>query len=200
MATTAAEICSLALLRIGQRQVIDDLDEDSVEAQVSKLLYEQTRDFVLASHPWAFATKRDDLAVVSGETRTAWKYVYALPTDCINPRYIHTGSRIPGPDERIPFAIEHNAGTTSRVLLTDMEDAELVYTAKIETVALFSPHFVDTLAWKLAAEFALSIPVKPQLGLVAEQKFEASLRMAAAVEMNAQREDQPPDSEFIRAR
>lgn len=193
-----AQLCNVALLRIGERQLIDDLDEDTAPAKACKALYAHARDEVLEAAWWNWATRRAVLALLDGETRTGWGYVYALPDDCLAARSIYTGTRSPSARQRIPFSME--MGATGRVLLTDMEDAELVYTARVTTVALFPTSFADAVAWRLAVDLVLAIPVKPQLAPMIERKALSAFNAALSADRTEMQEDRPPESEFITVR
>lgn len=195
---TEAELCNLALARIGEREYIDNLDEDTVPAQACKVHYATARDAVLASFPWRFATHRAALALVANATRDGWLYVYALPTGLLEAQRIWAGRGVT-PELRIPFELEGDA-TVGRVLLTDQPSAVLVYTARVEAVTRFPPLFIDTLAWRLATELALALPVKPNIAAVMEAKYKAALAGAAAQELRQSQEDAPPEAESIRVR
>jgi len=199
MATSDAQLCSMALLRVGQRQTIDSLNGPSAEARACKALYADARDALLAMHPWRFATKRAVLAELEDDERSGWEYTYALPTDCITPRSLWAGDRAPALSGKYPFELEWGANDTP-VLLADQEDAELVYTARITVVPRFPPLFVEALAWKLAADLALSLPVKPGVAKVMEEKFQRALAQAVAADGNQVQEDAQPESEFVRGR
>jgi hypothetical protein len=199
VAVTEATICGLALLRVGQRQVIGSLTEATTEAQACALIYPAARDAILEEHWWSWATKRQALAL-STETRTGWAYAYALPSDCVTARYLWSGYRFPAASQTIPFAIEASADGSSRLLLTDQEDAELVYTAAITTPSLWSAMARDALAWRISADLVSALPVKPQL---AAQALAMALRRtleAAAADRAQSQLDQPPAAEHIRAR
>lgn len=200
MATNEAELCNIALARVGQRQFIDALDEDTTEAESCSVLYGPTRDSVLAEFPWRFATRRATLAVLASVTRSEWQYAYSLPEDFISAQSLYAGKRNPAADERPAYAIEMNDAGNGLILVTDTEDAELKYTARVETVSLFPPLFVDAVAWKLAAELCLALPIKPQVGLRMSEGYGLAIAKAAARDAQQAQEDQPPDSEFIRLR
>lgn len=199
MPSTPAALCNIALGRIGQRQFIQDLDDSSVEAATCKVFYEDALKAVLCAVPWQFATGRQVLAELT-VTRTNWDFVYSLPDDSIFARYIAVeGATEPRPDQRIPFALEHDS-TAGKVLVTDKEDAELVYTRFVEDVNLFEPLFVDALAWKLAGDLALAIPIKPQLGLKIAEWYTMTLGLAAAANFRQSQARAEPDASYIRAR
>lgn len=203
MSLSEAGLCNLALVRIGQRGTIDSLDEATVEAEACKVVYGPSRDAVLAEFWWPFATARSGtLAAITDGERDGWDYAYPLPADCIpdGARYIWSGLRDPPLESRIPFAIEANDAGDGQILLTDLDEVSLVYTRAITAPGLFPPLFVQALAWKVAAELALGLPVKPQVGLAMDGKYEKALAKAIAASAKAQQRDAPLDGESIRAR
>lgn len=201
MASSLEQICNLALIKIGHRELIDDLSEDSTEAQLCNELYEPCRDEVLEAFKWLFATKHATLAALATDPPTNWLYAYALPADFIAARgLVLAGNRAPANDQRIRYAIEFDATSAKPVLVTDQDAAELIYTFKATNVATYSPMFVTALAWRLAIDLALGLPVKPQLGIAAEAKYQQALRTAAASQLNQQQDEEPTESAFIRER
>lgn len=206
--TSDAQLCSISLLRIGQQQTVDSLDEDTSQAAACKAMYANARDAVLELLDWPFARRRAVLAALT-LTRTEWDFVYALPADCLAPRRIVSGIKPESADDRIPFDIEGDATVgTNRILLTDQEDATLLYTAITPNpvtnqpwpVALMSPLFVDALAWKLAGDLTLALPVKPGTLQLMNVEFEKAFARAGAAARNQLREPQPPTPRFITAR
>lgn len=206
--TTEVQLCNLALARIGQREFIDNLDDDETAvAEACRVLYGPARDAVLESVPWKFATRRATLALSTSPARDGWTYVYALPADCVSARAVTVpGIRAPAAGARIPFDTEADSSPASlgkvdsRVLLTNQAGAELVYTAQVETVALFPPLFVEAVAWKLASDLALCVLLKPAIAEAMMKKYELELSKAAASQYRQSREDQPPESEFTAVR
>lgn len=194
-----AAVANVALLRVGQRQLLDSLDEPTAEAQACKALFSQARDATLEAAWWAFATRRQVLALLLQE-RTGWTFVYALPAGCVAARYLWAGVRNPPEADRIPFTIEAADDGTSRVLLTDQPLAELVYTGPAPNPAVWSASFTDAVAWRLAADLVLALPVKPQLAANALTMAARSLAISQAVERAQGQADVEPDAEAIRAR
>lgn len=193
------EVANLALGLVGHRQFIDSLNESTTEAQVAKLYWAQVRNRLLADYRWRFATKRQVLALTTSE-REGWGYCYAAPADMLVPHAIQPATRNPSLDESIPFAWELNDSDDGMLVLTDQEEAVLIYTREVTTVALYPPHFVDALAAALAVRFAGALPVKPQLMPALEQQAQRALLTAAAIDANSAKRDPAPDSEFITTR
>jgi hypothetical protein len=222
VATSPVDICNKALLRVGHRQLLGDLSENTAEAQACNALYDMALDEVLAAAPWRWAMQHATLALLSGVTRTNWAYAYALPADCLTPRYLVPAGLTPptlpplgpwtfpsnswvdgGPSlalgVRVPFEMGYDA-TFGRILVSNAEAAELVYTARVTAVPYFPPLFTDALAWKLASDLALSLPVKPQVGLAMAQQYERALSAAVVSDANQGQANAPADAEHIRVR
>lgn len=199
MASSIAGICNVALSRVGETNFIDSLSDETSTAQVCNVLWDHSRSVVLSSHSWKFATVRASLAALSGVERSGWEYSYALPVGCLTPLYIYPGKRNPASEERIPFEQEDDE-TVGPILLTDEEDAELVYVRDVENVARWPALFVDVITWKLASELALAIPNKGDLAAGMNAAYERALARAAASDARRGQRDIPLDGESVRAR
>lgn len=152
MAVTKAQICNLALAHINQTKTqISDLDTDQGTTAIQcRIHYDVARRFVLADHNWNFATKRVALAVI-GSPPSDWLYRYDYPSDCLRAREIQrfTKSEMP-----IAFKVEDDGTGAGLCILTDKDEATLIYTKDVTNPALFTPGFVSAMAWYLASELA----------------------------------------------
>lgn len=204
MASVEAAVCNIALLRIGQLVTLSSLEDNSPYGRACKALWDTSRDAVLEARWWTFAKRRATLAQITsgGEAVEAgpFSFSYSLPDDYIAARYIETGALSPGEGEEIPFEIELNAAGTARVLVANEETVELVYTAKIAAMGLWSPMARDALAMKMASDLAMSVAKKPQLGLDLMKAWVAFTNAAASANANQRRADVPPDSATITSR
>jgi len=165
MAISEVKICNLALSHIGAAS-INALTENTVVAEACNLHYEPTRDAVLRDHAWGFARKRQILALLP-ETFSGFEFAYAYPIDCMSAIEIFrfdgnsSGTGIIDPRElsainvpKVAFETSVNDDLNQEIILTDKADAELIYTAKITTPALFDPIFVEALSFALAVKLA----------------------------------------------
>ena len=208
MALTDAQICSVGLLRIGERQVIDDLNASSAPARNCKSLYPLALAALLEEFKWKFATRRATLAQLAiagvSVTRDGWGSVYSLPGDCAVVHYIYPGTTNPSSDARIPFERElaDDAGglPSIPVLLTNLSPASLVYTSNKVPTALFPGLFADALAWRMAYELALALAVKPAVGEKMLREYGVAWKKAAASDLRQSQQAPPPDSSFVRGR
>lgn len=198
MASSEVKICNMALGRVGVSSFIDALTESSQEAAVCSQFYESSRDRALVEGRFNFATSRAVLADL-GTPPTNWGYRYALPSDCINVHHlVVAGSRNPTAKNRIQFELAEEGG--ARVLYTDQEQAELVYTKRITNPNLFTPQFESALAWLLASEIAMPLSAQPSMMSNALKMYVREIGIAQAASLNESQEDAEPDCEFITGR
>lgn len=199
MTYSAVKIANMALSRIGVMRWIDSLDENTSEAMAAKQWWEHCRDEVLAHFPWPFATKRMEPATLDVEN-SQWDLVYALPADAlaINDVVAKGRSRSIREDQRLPWRLEHADG--QRVLVCDYPDVEVVYTARIETVSLYPPEFVDALAWRLAKEFAACLVNSPKMVEYAEARYMMELARAGGSQAGQSKKDVDPRPDWLAGR
>ena len=112
------DICNLALSHIGASATISSLTEASEEAFHCNLLFADTRDTLLRSFPWVFATRHIALSDV-GTPPGNWAYRYSYPNDCLFAREILQTNTVAGSNDQIPFEIALGDAYDSRVILTD---------------------------------------------------------------------------------
>lgn len=168
------EICNLALAHLGDSATVASLDppEGSAQAEHCQRFYPIARDAVLEMHDWNFATRRAELAAVTFGFEQ-WAYAYALPSDCLRALAVlspsaaddysypvpsvFTQDQVPNAGQGIytpqQFTVEIN-DSGDQILLTNVEDAILRYTAMVEDTTKFSPLFTITLSWHLASMLA----------------------------------------------
>lgn len=201
MATSAVDICNLALVRAGVSKVISSLEEASVEAGVCRVIYPTALEATLAAAPWPFATKRAVLAPLASGGRGGFAFSYALPPDCIAVQEVFAGRRL-REDQKVPFAIENEAET--RILLTDHEDVEVKYTARVENPLVFHPLFVQALAWNLAEDLAISLSKDDDATMHyasrANKRYIQTIHQAIALAVGERQPDQEPESVFLSSR
>jgi len=195
---TEADICNLALARIGQTAEITDLNDTSAAGLQCKRLYPHCRDLLLQRAWWPFATRRATLTLLSDVERSGWEYVYSLPSDCIAVQEIWNGQRRSLPKNREPFKVEHHS--TGKVLLTDAAEPEVLYTARVTEPVRFSPSFADALAWHLALELTVALSDARAHRQMVRQEADLAWRSAVAADFSEGQMDPPPKSELITGR
>ena len=142
---SVVQICNQALLLIGTRPIAS-LDEPTPEAAYCKRFYDQAVLSVLRDHPWGFAQRREKLAEVRVPEgwQSAYRKAYAYPIDCVQSHYLITACGMEKSQ-----AYELAADDERTILLTNLAEAVMAYTAHIRDVTRFDPMFVEVLTRKM---------------------------------------------------
>lgn len=139
---TETSICNMALGKLGATRINDVETDTSLQAILCRLHYEQTRDALLRSHWWRFATERADL-VDSGTTPDfEWDYEFTLPTDFLRMKSLY--------EDRFSNENLRSYALEGSVLLTTEDEISIRYIKKVTDVTAFDPLFTEALVLQLA--------------------------------------------------
>lgn len=158
MATSNTGICNQALGRIAAMRInsIDDTTNTKAEAQQCRLHYEPTRDELQRSHFWVFNKGRATLSQDTTDPDFEYQNQFLLPADFLRFRYKYDAGAGSNEISVFSFSLELN-DEGNRVLLTDEDAVNMIYSRLITDTAKFDPLFVEVLALKLARK--LSVPL-----------------------------------------
>lgn len=195
MAATKVAIFNLALSAVGTRATVSAAGESTREAEVCDLWYDEVVFQLLHAAPWASTTgverlteiKERDAAEdwVAGDPEPGWRFAYEAPEDMLRPRHLSTYER---------FELSIMADDT-HAIMTDAEDALLVYTKKQETTSKWDPALTMAIVYALASHIALPLQGKPERAryLVEMANIKAmEARVASANTDESQLETIPP--------
>lgn len=198
----AAGICNIALSRIGITAKIETLTENTDEGRACNVLYPHLLRTLLESYDWPWARKRISLALLAAATeKDEWAFTYGLPTDCLLVRGILTGDERYEkqlPSQREEYEIGNELAT--KVLYTNQEDAEIVYTFLHEVPELYPGYFADALAWALAADLAMSLAIEQRFEVGARKRADDALAKAKALAAHEPELGEEPESTIITVR
>ncbi len=198
MPLSEAQICNMALAHVGHTQFIANLEtEQSNEANVCGLFYEQARDFVLEDYPWPFATRYATLNLIEEDPNNDWDYSYRYPSDCVFVRRLVTAL---GRENTTPPPFKTGSDDSGRLIYTDEEDAVAEYTKKIEDPAMFPALFGEAVSWYLSGLICPGLAKDRKQAVACFQMYEITKGRAQATAGNEQQQTTEPESEFIRAR
>ena len=169
-------IANLALAKLGISPIMA-LTDDSKQAQFANRFYAQTRDEVMSSHRWNFAMRRETLNRLASNPDFEWEFAYQVPVDCLRVVQLNGYQ----PTERLGlFAVEADQ------LLTDAEEAQVRYIARVTDGSFYPPLFVSALATMLASRLAGPLTGSRELPSALIQEYEGltgpRARMADAFE------------------
>lgn len=194
------QIGNLALGHLGTRTTIQSLTEESVEAAAINLWYDFVRRQLLSDGHWSFARKRVTLASHSEDPpENIWAYRYQYPADCIEIRRIEN-EYVNSNDDNIPYEVEMDSTEDSRSILTDMDDAAIVYTFDQTNPETYSPMFVNAMAHLLASHIAMAVTGKRALKDANREDYLIWKTMALAADARQDKRKPPRDADWIRGR
>ena len=200
-------IVNMALSHVGSRSTVENFrTEKTEEAVQARIWYDYARQLILETYDWNFARKRVGLALhgdVISETATdpmagVWGYRYQYPDDCLKARKIQNPNA--PPDDATPFEVETSLDGEEKTILTDVEDAVLVYTFDQKATELFHAMFVLGFSHLLASLMAWSLTGKRKVGLDQFTLYQSVLPSATAADANEAMEPPPREAEAIRGR
>jgi hypothetical protein len=183
--STKIEISSNALMLIGDKP-ISSFTDSGAGATVAANLYQSTYESVLSTHPWSFALKEQKLSKLSQtpDPLTNFNSAFQLPVDLV----------------RLWAILPHsNYIIVGALVYTNQNDLLARYVhAPDETV--LPPHFVKSLEYKLASEFAISITEDNAMAELYEKKFRLKVAEARSVDSQSRPQESIIDSPFVDVR
>lgn len=199
MANTKLDVFNIAMYHVGTREDIADVNEESREAEVCRLLYPRVTDQVFQAAYWtatkaysrlALLVERDDTAAwVSTDPEPGFRYAYAAPADYIYPRFLTTY-------ERFTPGIHGSA----QAIFANTEDAILHYTRRQDNVALWDPQLFTAMTWALAAYAGMALHGKAQRAQFAAQQANNTIIEARVSNANSEDNQIETMPEWITAR
>ena len=166
---TKTQIANIALAKFREGRITNiESDTDSV-AVVMNDQYDHALELLLEEHRWNFAGKRVTLTKLQDKPPFGWNFQYALPSDCIrlkdvNGEDVESSSRL--------FTIE------GRNLLSNDDVVTITYVAEIADTNLFSPSFVESLAFKLASITCGRLTGDTDLAIALDKQYNYALAKA----------------------
>ena len=143
MPMSPSEICSKAMVLLGQNPIPDITNTANPNAVKCNAVYESEVEALLREYDWTFARGRVALSASAVPPAFGWGYQFQLPSDCAAVRFVN--------DNRFAWTKEGN------MILTDMEAVNLIYTKYVTETGLFDALFIDCLSIRIARSLAYSI-------------------------------------------
>lgn len=200
MSTDKTEIYNLALFSIGHSRRVHSPTEDSTERRNCEAIYEQSKRGLLTMANWSFAKTGVALSL-TGQKPKGWAHEYYYPQGCIKALEI---ARDHDAQPEIPFqtALRYDevSGKETRVIWTDEAGANLIYIRDVQSPAVFTPKFIDTLTHYMAIPLARIMSNNSRTPADMTQLFQYHLSEAIR-SGEAEAQDKPEqDAEWIKER
>lgn len=157
-------ICNLALTRLGV-DVITSLLDESEQARLCNLLFNQSLDYLLQLYPWNFSLVKASLARSATSPLYDYAYQYQLPTDpyclqVVNTQYDFT------------YKIE------GRMLLSNESSIYITYIKRVTDISELSSLFIETLVFYLASQLCLPLTNNKGMADDMQAKYQMALQKA----------------------
>ena len=175
MAASDIEIInrSLALLGI---ESITSLSDNSKQASIARVLFDDTRAAVFRSHPWNCLTKRASLPKDVTAPVYGYNNRFVLPADFLRLLEVENPTQV-------MFQLER------RHILADEDVMNIKYTSLVTDVTQYDTLLVDTLASRVAADLAQPLLQSTSAMEQMWQMYELKLREAKFVDAQEQQQD-----------
>lgn len=213
--SSQTDICNAALLKVSVSNPITAISDRTKEAVLLRRVWDTCLRQCLALHAWPFAVTYKVLALLAQDPMPGWQYRYTYPSDCLLALAIcdESGIRntiqsvINDPNARTTLStglqsFQKVHGTQSTSLVTDLEEAYLIYVTEVVDTARFTPMFEEVLACRLAIEIAPSLAgetgYKIRAGL--REDFDNAVSIAITNEYNEAREPAPSHNAIVSSR
>lgn len=185
------DIYNLALYKLAQSISVPAITDESKAADVLNRLWEPMRDLVLSERVWPWAMRSQALALTAEAAQPGWRFRYAYPEDCLTAYAVTDAGGLSNAGKLYRFASSDylasvwgsgafdwdvSYGEEQTTINTSVEQAYLVYGARVEAVDRYPPQFVNALACRLAAEAAP--PIIGEVGLNSKSDLLSEYLMA----------------------
>lgn len=159
------DVINLALREVGASRIISRTD-GTKSANVADDIYDTTRDTLLRSHPWNFATFREKLAKVTAAPEFEYDNAFAYPFDWIRTVSVHNND---GGKNTFDYRSEFQ--DSQRVIVTSSDEVWMRYIYRATDPNFMTSDFIEALVKTLASKF--SIPLTSSKSLRDDMNIEA---------------------------
>lgn len=177
-------IFNLALSSCGISAAVALPLEKSVEAEVCRTWFPVVRDHILRSAPWpstkafrrlgVLAERNFDNQWVSTDPDPIYRFAYGVPNDMLAPRYLTNYER---------FELGVYEGN-KLALMTNAEDAILIYTKRQENPTLWDTNLQLAIAYGLGSFIAQPLTGKPATARLLREQADGIISLARVAAAN----------------
>lgn len=192
--TADVDVVNYAVRALGGSR-ITGLDDGSKVANAASDVYALTRDQVLRSHNWNFATSRAALALLGDAPAFGFDYQHALPADWIKTVSVHDNDAGLG---AVEFKEETYSG--QRVILSNSNTIYLRYISRVEDPNLYTADFIVSFAVELAMRLAWAVPNSSTIKADLEKEVTRLVTGAKSRDSQGQTPERRPAGSWVTSR
>lgn len=175
-------ITNSALIKIGAQPIMS-LGDDSKEARLASIRFEEVKNTVLRMHPWNFAVKRVITSPTTDTPAFGYTFYHQVPSDSLRILAINPGFKALSQEDGLEYRLE------GRLIATDSDTLEIKYIGKVDDLTLLDSVCSEAIALYLAWD--LAYPIVQDLKLKASIKSDFDLFLRKAKGTDAQEEPAP---------
>jgi hypothetical protein len=175
MASSAVDVCNIALKRLGVEAIVD-LTENTDRASACNAIYLDTVKRVQREHPWGCCQVRATLALLSNAPVFGYAYQFTYPTKPLCLRIVETDP--PDAEWDIENTIDANGEWTGKVIVTNESSLSIRYTGLLEDVTKWDSSLVEAIASDLTEQLAGPLTESPARAEREEKKAEKRISRA----------------------
>jgi hypothetical protein len=185
VAFSQVQAVNSALEDIGSQAQITSLGDGSSAALAASVIYTPTVQLLMRELDPDFAMFTAPLTLSAAVTPVPpWAYEFLYPADCVRLRQVR-----PAPADYAAFdpqpiraqvAFDVISAVNTKVILTNQQNAQAVYTSSNAPEALWDAVFFDAFVRRLASPLAMALAGRPDF---AEKILEQAAMMAQTAEM-----------------
>ncbi len=173
MNNSKAQIFNVVLNILGVSNPLENSNSLDNRAILLNNYYTLARDCVLKDFDWNFASSMRKLSLsTTSQNLFGFSYCYDYPNDCICARDVFENNCYKLEKFKVASCEE------DKVILTNVKNAVLRYTKRVEKEVYFSPEFTIALSYYLASLTSSVITGSIQKGELAYEKYTKLLRHA----------------------
>ncbi len=180
MSISKLQIWNMGLSHLGMPKIFST-DLDNPSAIACDLYWLPALDDAFSELSWAFATVKEQFALVS-ETVVGWDYVYAYPPKAAGVHNVFSEANVMYKEEQ-EFETVFLPSSNKKVICSNEPEAWQEYTYVVLDTTIYSPKFVIAASFKLAALMAQSLTSDPGAGGAMQQN--AGIIVSEAKRINA---------------
>lgn len=164
------QICNIALARLGASR-ITSLTDNTAEAKLCNLLFNDIADLVMVEGSWSTTIRRASLNLTSNTPAFGYTSEFQLPTNPFCLKLLSINDVTPGDED---YRIEGDK------LLANITSMKVRYIARITDTQSYGPFLTQAIISRLTAELAYSITGQANAAERWMQQYELDVRKGLA--------------------
>lgn len=156
-------ICNLALAKLGASSDLISITDNTVEAKLCNLWFNQVVDDVISEGYWSSTIRRTSLSLTTNTPAYGYSYEFQLPVDPFCLKVIEINEEVPGTYD---YEIEGDK------LLANVSTISILYAARLTDTQGFGPFLTRAIISKLALETAYATTADAGLVNKLEEAYE----------------------------